>query len=443
MKPCPLNQVLEVLEIPPRTDEIVTGFQIDSRSIESGNLFFALPGEKTDGHCHLEEVQRRGALGAVVSSAYQGPDFGLQLFRVTDVKEALQGLAREEVRRGGFRIGAVTGSVGKTTTKEFWAQLMQGRFRLGKTEGSQNTQLTLPLTLLNRAGDEEMMVLEMGMSKPGEMERLVDIAPPEVALLTKVALAHAAAFPEGVKEIAREKSQIFKGAKRCIFPSEFLEYEELVQEIGGEKITFSLTDRRADYFLSVETGILDERGVRAYQFDLPFREMHLLHNFLAAVCGARGFGVDWDQINAQVGHLRLPKMRFQQFEQQEILFVNDSYNSNPASVKAALECFPRPKEGGKKIGVFGPMAELGIFSEQMHAEMGRLAQKHADHLLVLGEDARPFWEGFVEGARPGEWFLDRKELVARLKELMRPGDVVLVKGRRSERMEEIFELLGH
>jgi UDP-N-acetylmuramoyl-tripeptide--D-alanyl-D-alanine ligase len=442
MRNVQLKSLARHLGVVCETESEITGYQVDSRRVGPGELFFALKGEHVDGHRFLAEVAAKGGLGAVVSKGYQGPDFGLELVRVEDVLAGLQELARDDVAKSGALVVGITGSVGKTTTKEFIATLLEGKFKVGKTYASYNTKLTLPITVLNRVGDEQVLVLEMGMSETGDIGRLVQIAPPDVAVLTKVALAHAAYFTNGLEEIAKGKAEIFSHpkTKTAIFYHDFLQYRELVEQIRADKLSFSLEDRSADYFLS-EEGV-DERGVRAYRFDPPFKQPHLLHNFLAAVAVARALKMEWDEINQQVSKLRLPKMRFEQFEKEGILFVNDAYNANPESMRAALSSFPEPQVGGKRIAVLGSMRELGAFSRPAHEEIGHFAQKFADHLLVLGEEAKPLCEAFAEVKKPAEYFIDRKKLAARLKEIMRPGDAVLVKGSRSMEMEKILELAG-
>ena len=443
MKHVPIRQIAHHLGVVCDSELQVSGYQIDSRKIEPGELFFALKGAKSDGHGFLAEAKERGGVGAVVSKGYSGADFGLILLPVEDVVASLQELARHSVAESRVQIVGVTGSVGKTTAKEFIATLLEGKFRVGKNISSYNTKLTFPITLLNRRGDEEVLVLEMGMSEPGDIKRLLEIAAPDVALITKIALAHAAYFPGGLKEIAKGKAEIFSHpkTKAAVFYHGFYEFGE---EVKGERVSFSLDNRSADYFLSAHDGqfIVDERGVRAYQFDLPFKQPHILHNFLAAVSVARQMKMEWDAINQQVSKLQLPKMRFEQFERGGISFVNDAYNANPESMRAALSSLPEAKEGGKRIAVLGTMKELGPFSEPSHREIGRFAQKYVDHLLVLGEEAAPLCEAFQEVKKPGEWFADHKSLAERLTALMSPGDVVLVKGSRSMKMETLFEMLG-
>lgn len=446
MRNLPLRQIAAYLGIACENESQILGYQIDSRQLQRGELFFALKGERTDGHRHLAEVKARGGVAAVVSKDYTGPDEGLILLPVAEVLESLQMLARLLMADRKVQIVGITGSVGKTTTKDFTAALLSQKYKVGKPLSSFNTQSTFPLTLLNLQGDEEILVLELGMSYPGDIAKLTEIVAPDIGVLTKVALAHAANFPGGVEEIAHYKADIFAHprTKIAVFDQAFTQFKgELERLADRKKVSFSLEERSADYFLSELEGkfAVDERGVRAHRFDLPFRQPHILHNLLAAFCVCRLFKMDWDQIYQGVSTLKMPKMRFECFEQEGVTFVNDAYNANPESMRAALNCFPEPKEGGKRIAILGSMKELGSFSEQAHREIGRHAQRYADYLLAFGEEAATLAEAFQEVKKPAEHFVDRQHLVQRLKELMSPGDVVLVKGSRSLQMEQLFELL--
>ncbi len=442
MRNLPIKKVARVLSLISESESQVTGYQIDSRRIEPGELFFAIRGAKTDGHQFLQDVASRGGLGAVVSQGYEGPDFGLILLKVLDVVESLQALARELMLDSKAQIVGVTGSVGKTTTKEFIATLLEGKYRVGKTHLNYNTKLTYPITLLNRSGEEEVLVVELGMTEPGDIGRLVQIAAPDVGVLTKVAYAHGGNFERGFFDIAKYKAEIFSHprTKKCIFDHALYAYPEAIQQIHGEKISFSLSERTADYFLSPEF-FVDERGVRAYQVDPPYKPAHLLHDFLASISVARQLKMEWDEIKKQIPYLKLPKMRFEEIEKEGILFINDAYNANPESMKAALSHLPEPKEGGKRIAVLGMMVDMGEAHDQVHREVGQFAQKFVDHLLVLGKEAAPLYEAFQEVQKPAEQYYDFEALTERLKSLMRPGDVVLVKASRCVEMEKLFNLL--
>ena len=363
-----------------------------------------------------------------------------------DVEASLQKLARISLEESSAKVIGITGSVGKTTTKDFIAELLSIKYKVAKTPVNYNTKLTLPLSILNREGGEEVLVLEMGMSEPGDLQRLLKIAEPEIAVLTKIALAHSVSFPGGLEEIAKNKGAIFSSPKLKIgvYAQEIASFPGTVDSLPREKrVSFSLSDQNADYFLSSADGDswIDEKGIRAYQFIQPFSQKHVLHNLLAAIATARQMKLEWDEINVQLPKLCLPKMRFEVFDRGGITYINDAYNANPESMRAALESIPSPREGGKKIGVLGVMSPLGSFSETAHREVGQFAQKTIDHLLVFGSEAKPLFESFSEVKKPAELFTDLKELAERLKTLMSPGDVVLIKGSRVMQMEKLFELL--
>ncbi len=442
MKGMPISQVAQILSVATDCATPIRGYEVDSRRVVPGGLFFALPGEKVDGHQFLKQVKEQGGVGAVVSKSYRGPDFGLELLRVDDVLTALHLLAREAASRTKAKIVGITGSVGKTTTKEFTATLLEGKFRVGKNVASFNTKLTLPTTVLNMEGDEEVWVLEMGMSEPTDLTTLVHIAPPEIAVVTKIALAHAAYFPGGLADIASGKAEIFthEKTKTAIFDFGLFAYEHAIAKIHGQKVSFSLAERSADYFFADD--VLDERGVRAPRLDIPFPQPHVRHNLLAAIAVARALKLEWEEIERRLPLLQLPRMRFEQFEKGGIWFINDAYNANPESMRAALSSLPEPKPGGKRIAVLGTMFPLGSFSREAHEEIGRFAQGRVDHLLSVGEESKPLCDAFGEVKKPAEHFgEDKKALAHRLKELMHPGDVVLVKASRVMQLEQIFTLL--
>ncbi len=416
MRNCSLQKIGEILGV-AGFDGVAMGYQIDSRLIAPGDLFFALKGERSDGHKYLAEVAEKGAVGAVVSTSYDGLDLGLKLFRVSDVGEALRLLAKSLV---AGRIVGITGSLGKTTTRDFAATLLEGKYRVYKAPFNYNTKLTYPLTLLNRPGDEEVLVMELGMTEPGDIARLCEIAQPEIALVTKVAWVHGAHFPEGIGQIEREKKRIFDRAAIKISSPE----------------NFSLEDPHSDLFLS-EDGFVDEKGVRAYRFDLPFTQKHVRHNFLAAVSIARALKMSWDEINNQIGKLKLPKMRLEEIDREGILFINDAYNANPDSMKAALSNLPEPKPGCKRIAVLGMMVDMGDAASEIHREVGLFAQQYVDHLFVLGKEAAPIFEAFSESKKPAELYVSMSALSEKLKKIACPGDVVLLKASRVVGLEKL------
>lgn len=392
----------------------------DSRYVESGDLFFALPGEKTDGHQFIDEVQKRGAVCAVVRKDYQKKgDF--PLLRVDDTLQALQKLAAEVLRRSAVKVIGVTGSIGKTTTKELLATLLEGKFKTVKSPRNYNSQIGLPLTLLNHLeGDEDYLVQEMGMTGSGQISRLIEIAPPQIALVTYVALVHAAFF-DSIEDIARAKAEIFSHplTKAGFFP-DGISCRPILESIG--KCLKKAVSMHHDPY-----------------GPLPFSGDHLRHNFLLAAAVAQECGLSVEEIEARIPYLHLPEKRQEHIELNGITFVNDSYNACAPSIIAAFQALPEPKNRGKRIAVLGEMLELGKFSEQCHKEVGEASLDKVDQMFCLGQGCRPIVEMWRSKKQPVSYFDDRAALVAELRKIIAPGDVVLLKGSNGKQLWKILE----
>lgn len=425
-------------------DGPVHGFAVDTRQLKPGDLFFALPGAKVDGHSFLEEAAKRGAAGAVVHSSYHGADFGLPLIKSDDVLETLQELARKQVEFAQPRIVGITGSLGKTTTKEFVTTLLKAKYRVASSPGNSNSQIGLPLAILNHSREgNEIVVLEMGMTHPGQIRQLVSIAPPEVAVVTKVALVHACNF-ESIEEIARAKAEIFSHplTKVGIYHKE----SDFGGMLGGSgkccKRSFSLTGSDADLMLE-ETAdgltIIEKGGQATMMPTLQVPGRHNNHNFLAAVAVARHFGIGWEDIREAEKRLELPERRMQFVHKRGATFVNDAYNASELSMKAALESLPEPSIGRKRIAVLGGMVELGKFSEGCHRAVARHALGYVDDLFCFGEECLAMCEEWDKAGRKAVWTKDRAGIAAALKKAIKEGDVVLLKGSRSKEVNKVLE----
>ncbi|MBI2809845.1 MAG: UDP-N-acetylmuramoyl-tripeptide--D-alanyl-D-alanine ligase, partial [Candidatus Melainabacteria bacterium] len=413
------SQVVKWLGCSNQVSGKVRGFKQNSLEVVPGDLFFAMKGETVDGHAYLKGVAVQGAVGAVVSNAYDGDNFGLELLRVQDVRDSLQNLARIVHSMRKVRVVAVTGSVGKTTTKEFVATLLEGKFHVAKTPGNANSQVGVPLSILNSAGDEEVFVMEMGMSAPHEIERLVAVAPPEVALITKIALAHAAFFPEGIHGIAGAKAEILShpNTRIGILNAQVAEFPVARQTGLCRKMTYGFEN--SDFVLVPEgEGFFIREGMdRSPVFTLPFTASHLCENFLGAAAVARAMGMQWEEILPQAQKLKSFKRRFERVEHAGIVFINDSYNANLTSMTAALTNLPAPNGGGKTIAVLGAMKELGEHTEQCHYEVAKIALSHVDYLLCLGEECVTMVDLFQKEGKPVEHFLDLDTIKQRVFEL--------------------------
>ncbi|MDN3507869.1 MAG: Mur ligase family protein, partial [Simkaniaceae bacterium] len=269
-------------------------YAVDSRDVEKGSLFFALKGERSDGHCFLEEVKKRGAAGAVISDSYEGDLHHLDTQRVKNVLFELQEKARKKLEKSSaLRIG-ITGSVGKTTTSNFLKTLLSEKFSVTATIKSFNGQIGLPLTILNGDLNVDVLVLELGMNLPGEMARLVEIAPLDYALVTMISESHVGNF-EGLDEVAKQKGMVFT----------------------SKRLKKGFVSRQASaYFPKQE--VIKEIG------DSPFQADHLSACFFAAAHVARALGLSDDEITRGAKKLKTSPRRFERCEKKGVVFINDS-----------------------------------------------------------------------------------------------------------------------
>lgn len=423
----------------------ITGYAVDSRLVKAGELFFALPGAKVDGHEYLKDVAALNASAAVVSKKYSGPDFGLSLIRVHDVLETFQKLARNHVKASNAKIIAITGSVGKTTTKDFLTTILKKKFKVVSSPGNSNSQVGLPLALLNHVkGDEDFIIQEMGMTHPGQIAKLITIAEPDFALLTSVEYAHACNFAS-IDDIARAKSEIFLSPKTKIgvVAADLPNFDEVRSTGKSKKVTFSSRNSKADYCLEVGKNDLSLHCPDG-KISLPLLNVagkHNIHNLLAAITMARQVGVEWACIKEAIPTLELPERRLQRIERKGILFINDCYNAIPVAVKAALSELPKPSAGGKRVFFMGEMLELGDLSEQMHKEVAALALEKVDSIICFGPSCQPVIEAWQKAGKPAALYTEFDLAYNELKKQMRAGDVVLLKGSRSKGLWRVFEYL--
>ncbi|MBS0629784.1 MAG: UDP-N-acetylmuramoyl-tripeptide--D-alanyl-D-alanine ligase [Verrucomicrobia bacterium] len=439
MKNKPLKEIAHILNIRIEQSKPALQFAIDSRKIERQGVFFALPGAKADGHFFLKEVAEKGALGAIVSKHYSGPSFGLELIKVPDVFQALHTLAKTAFNERKEKVIGVTGSMGKTTSKEFVATLLAAKYRVAKSPDSYNSQLTLPLTLLNLEGEYDVLVLEMAMSNPGEIKTLVSIAPPDLALLTRIAPAGMTDFRGGLEAIAHAKAEIFSHPRTRfgVISCQAAKFKQVLYGGGVPKWIYGwkkdFEDPKMGDFIMEESGedvVINDSPPIA----LGFEARHLRENFLAAATVAKAMGLTWSEIRQQAPLLKPFKHRFEKIERDGITFIQDCYNANPESILAALKNLPKAK--GKTIGVLGAMPDLGDQSAHFHLQVGNVASEYLDRLLCIGEDAKNYAASFAKDAKHFSQLAEiKKELFA----LAEPGDVVLIKGGNGFKLWQLLE----
>ncbi|QZA58496.1 UDP-N-acetylmuramoyl-tripeptide--D-alanyl-D-alanine ligase [Candidatus Rhabdochlamydia porcellionis] len=417
----------------------IEGFRQDSRLIEPRDLFFALSGDRVDGHAFLEEAAKKGAVAAVVSKRYKGPSYGLSLLAVEDVMNALHLLARVIFSKRHTRVIAVTGSVGKTTIKEFIATLLSAQFKVAKTPGNANSRIGVPLALLNADKKADIFVVEMGMNQKGQIAKLVSITPPEIVVITNIGLAHSAYFPEGLEAIAQAKAEILSSNKTrlAILGPNVGNFSAIKNHLLPKK-NYGLS-KGIDLYLQAhgEKFYLIEKTSCSSFFSLPFQAEHLWEDFCGSALVAREFGVCWKKIIEQTKRLKTISHRFTIIEKKGIIFVDDSYNASVSSMKAAFKSLPKSK--GKTIAVIGDMKELGEFTAACHLEVAKYALEVTDILLCLGKDCSLMVELFIKNKRKAYLYHDFQDLYKAVHAFAGYGDVVLIKGANSHQLWRILD----
>ena len=427
-------------------------FNIDSRLSRPGELFFAIVAGR-NGHDFVPDAFAKGARGAVISQDISPVDSRFALLRVDDTVAALQALARSVLADGNPTVIGITGSIGKTTTKEFTAELLSTCFKVLKSEGNFNNYLGLALSLLRLEKDQRAAVLEMGTSGPGEIRALTRIAPPDVAIITNINPVHLEFF-HSLEAIAMAKKEILDGAKpgaAAVLNGD----DPLVQKIRrhwiGRAITFGLTpacDVRASavHKLGIDGMVFElHLAGQAKQVHAPFLYEEYLCNLLAAVGACHALSLPFESIVEGIPRLALLPGRGAPVRLgRGILLVDDSYNSSPRALEAALKGLA-PLPAGRRVAVLGDMLEIGPEEEKMHRRAGRqVAGNRWDLLIAVGPLARLMAEGAEAAGLPAAraaTFSTSEEAAAGISALIQEGDLILVKGSRGMRMERVVQRL--
>lgn len=428
---------------------LATGFSIDSRTLIPGDLFFAVRGENHDGHDFVIPALKKGAIGAVVrrdrldlAGASQG------ILAVDDPLLALQALGSAVRRLWGKQLVAVTGSAGKTTTKDAIAHLLTRRFRVLKSQGNLNNHFGLPLQLLKLDAEHEMAVVEMGMNHPGEIAALAKIAAPDTGVVTCVAPVHLEFF-ESVADIARAKYELIEAlphGSTAVLNADDPFVAQFGRDFHGRVITFGMVkpaDVRAE---SIEgaadgsSGFSLHAGGKNVPVRLPLVGRHNISNALAAVAVATRYGVSLEECADALSELRSGDKRGERIQIAGATILNDSYNSNPKALESMVQALAA-MPARRRIVVAGEMLELGNAGPQLHAECGRFLKGRADLLIgVRGLAADMVAAAQSEGvtsifaSTPEE----AGEILARE---LREGDAVLLKASRGVRLEKALEKL--
>lgn len=432
----------------------VGGFSIDTRTLKQGNLFVALKGEHVDGHRYVDAARKAGAVAAMVSRD-RISEFRMAFpkIAVADPLMGLQMTAARYRRLLPIKTVAITGSNGKTSTKELVASVLSQKFQLTKTEGNLNNHIGVPLSLLQLRGGDELGILEIGINHVGEIEPLVEMVRPIAGIITNVGSAHIEFFKDE-SAIAREKGILAEKVPAegvVILNRDNMPWSDQIAARTRAKIIWVGFDRSADF--RAERVMLHERGSDFQlvgpesRIDINFLwpGQHQIQNALSAAALGWWFGLNMLQIRAGLESAAPPKMRMQMVKVGDgIRILNDAYNANPQSMQAALAAFQTVEGKGRKIAVLGEMRELGDFSQRAHLAVGTLvARSRFDLLVTVGRDGMWMAKGAIDGGmgmHQIEQFASAREAGSWLHGNAKPGDVVLLKGSRGNKLETILDL---
>jgi UDP-N-acetylmuramoyl-tripeptide--D-alanyl-D-alanine ligase len=427
---------------------LVSRVSTDSRTVKPGELFVPLRGENFDGHEFVPAAAKAGAAGAIVDLAWKGKvPRNFALLRAKDTLVAYQNLAANYRKSLPLKVLAITGSNGKTSTKDFVAAVLGRRFRVTKTEGNFNNHVGLPRTILEATSQDEVGVWEIGMNHPGEIAALAKIAAPDAAIITNIGVAHIE-FMGSREAIAVEKGALAEaiGPDGTVILNADDPFTAKIAERTHARVILAGTSAGAVRVGEItqsangsEFTILE--GAHRCRAKLPVPGLHMVQNALLAVAAGRAFGLSLEECAAGLVTAPLTKARLQIKEIRGVQFIDDSYNANPDSMKAALRTLVELDADGKRIAVLGEMGELGSESEQGHREVGETAATlGVDHLIAIGQMGEMIAQAAQKaGLEKTVAVKSTTEAAELLGEIAEPGDLVLIKGSRLARTERVIE----
>lgn len=450
-----LNEIARVVDgqlLKAEENFIITGVSTDSRSICEGDLFIPLEGENYDGHDFISDVTSAGATASFWSNELALPDETIPLIIVCDPLAAMQKLAKYYRKEINPIVIGITGSNGKTTTKDILTSILAEQYKVHKTKGNLNNHIGLPLTILSMPAETEVLVVEMGMNQVGEIAELTKIALPDHVIVTNVGESHIE-FLQTEERIAEAKLEILQGLAKdgyAILPGD----QELVRKeiakhnikniiwVGSSKINDNYL-AEVDEKEHEQLTFTDSNGDK---FQLPMLGAHNAINALMAIELAKLLNINVDKIKAGLAKVQLSGMRLELVRlDADSIILNDAYNASPTSMRCSLELLASLVGYKYKIAVLGDMLELGIAAEKYHYEIGRLvAELKIDYLIVIGDFAEEVIVGALQN-RMGMRNVQKADSVEEIVDILQRKKIgkraILIKGSRGNRLERVVELL--
>ena len=418
---------------------------IDSREVKPDSVFFAIKGERLDGHQFLAQALQT-ARGAVISQVPDNLPADKGIVQVADTTAALQQLARSIRERQPMTLIGITGSAGKTTTKEMIATLVATERRTHRSWGNFNNQIGAPLCLDNVPDDAEVVVSEMGMNHKGEIAQIAGLMRPDVGVYTNIAPVHIEFFGtiEKIAEAKRELLENLREGGTVVVNNDNEHVVRISRDYAGPKVTYGI-DHDAEFRATniCERGLLGTRfNVGDRELDLALPGRHNLENLLAAITTARTIGISWEGIARGVREVKPAYHRGVIVQWRGATIYDDTYNSNPYALKRALELMTQADIKGRRIAVIGDMLELGEHELKFHREAGETIPKSIDIVIGVGKRTNALLEAAREAGHANTHHFDDAQSAGEfLKNEIREGDLVLIKGSRGVGLDKIVTML--
>lgn len=427
----------------------VSDITTDSRKVTHGCLFVPIKGARADGHDYIGQVMEAGALSVLSEKDLGEVDFPYIL--VKSSLQAVKDIAEYYLKQLNIPVVGITGSVGKTSTKEMIAGVLEQKYNVLKTQGNFNNELGLPLTVFRLREEHEIAVLEMGISEFGEMSRLARVARPHTGVITNIGLCHLEFLKnrDGVFKAKTEMFDYIQDGGHVILNGDDDKLDQVLEVHGIHPLKFGLHNKNDIYADQIESRGL--KGVEcvihtpqgSFETLIPMPGTHMVYNALAGACAGLTYGLTLTQIKDGIESLQPVSGRFHIIETKRYTIIDDCYNANPVSMKASLEVL---QDGlGRKIALLGDMGELGDKEAELHGQVGTFAGGlELDGIYCAG----PLCENLAEAAKASNPKLDvrhygdKEEMMEKLPELLQPGDTILVKASHYMEFEKIVDLLS-
>jgi len=435
------------------TPIVIHGVSIDSREDQAGKLFVALKGERFDGHGFVQAAFAAGTAAVLVEQDMELDTLSVPhgaVIRVASTHQALKDLAAYYIRTLSVKVVGITGSAGKTTTKDMVFSVLSQKYRTLKTEGNFNNEIGLPLTVFRLEPHHEYAVMEMGMNHAGEIDRLSKIAPPDIAIITNIGLAHIENL--GSRDgIFAAKSEILGNLKQngiAVLNGNDDKLQTLQGKLKQHICYFGTTPECEVRATEIASNGLEstESTVKigetpSFKLKVNLPGKHIAMNALAAVAVGHIAGVSVEDIKRGIESFEPTKMRLDIFRQGDITIINDVYNASPDSMKGALDILAGADAGSRKVCILGDMLELGDFTKQLHEEVAQYACDKGIDLIVLAGERFNYGYNAVKEHCAVRYYVDQQACLKYIDEILKPGDIVLVKAARSMGFEQTVKHL--